>query len=177
MCKKYLSLLLFSIASFSCFAQPESVDSIDFKIDPLILLNNVNTIIDVKGKPNNIKKGEVVNRGIDLYKYNDFTLYVNENNGTIYAYEIYSPSLVTSRGINVGDSFKDILEMYPYTYKYESFTRCGPYDTNFKNYTHYVNYTLTYKEADDTAWKGKIITFFLKDDVITKIFIYQSEGC
>ncbi len=177
MCKKNLNLLLLLFSPFTCFAQPESVARDDFKIGSLILLNNVNTVINMKGKPNNIKKGEVVNKGINLYKYNDFTLYVGENNDTIYAYEINSPSLITTRGINIGDSFKDVLEIYPYSYKNKSFARCGPYDTNFNNYTHYVYYTLTYKEVDNSAWEGKIITFFLKDDVITKIFIYQGEDC
>ena len=162
--------------------QTTQLQHADFKIDSLILLNHINTVIADKGKPNSIEPGKGgMNGYYNLYKYDGFTIYVDKKDSLIYAFEIDSPEFTTYRGLNVGDSFEDIVAVHLYPFKSDSFLTCGPLDFNYRNGIDNVSYEIIYSNSKDKdsidKWQTQYMTLFLKDDIIIRIFIHQGSEC
>lgn len=169
--KKILKcFLLFLFVSEVNYGQSLSLN--DFKIGSISLNKSIWPVVKHYGKP--VNKDSI--DGYISYSYPDFTIWLDETNHKINAFQIIHPNIKASRGIAINDSVQKIIRLFGKPGETgEKFERpVGVYDFSFSDYSAYLDY---YYESNiyDSHYKEYYpwhIIFYLKENKIARILYF-----
>ncbi len=170
--KNIIKLFLILIVLFSIsFGQTLTRD--DFKVGAFDLDKPINSIIQKYGTPTHKSYPE----GDTAYSYKNFTVWVNESDNKINAFQIINSDFALTRCINIGDSLSKIIRLFKTPdeigIKFERLV--GPYDLKFSNYSSFVKYyfkTDKYEPHFDEYYHWYIV-FYLKEDKVVRVLYYK----
>jgi len=161
LCISFLSVLFATTFSFS-----QEFSKSDFIVSYIQLGSPVDSVAIHLGKAKKVKslKGE----GFTAHFYDHLTIWLNDADNEIWAFDISDSSFKTHRGLKVGDSVKKVEDLYgKRNWTVEKFERLGPYDYHFTNYSEATIYE--YRPDEDSAW---FIIFYIKQKKVVKILFY-----
>jgi len=94
--------------------------------------------------------------------YPHFVIWREATKGSVVALDVYDPSFETNRGLRIGDSVEKIEKLYGNrNWTVGHFSRVGPYDASFKEYTQATIFGASY-----------YLIFFTKNGKLVKILSY-----
>ena len=142
----------------------------DFQIGPIGLKIRYDSIVNIFGNPDSSKKNNDLWPDFTAHYFSKFVVWTNNQDQRIWTLDVYDSTLITNRGLKIGDSVNSIDRVYPtktFNIHQRMFNRVGPYDTSFINYSEYRLYD--YMPSDDEGW---VLILFTKNDILTKILFY-----
>jgi len=123
----------------------------DFFIKGLYYQADSATVVKAIGTPDSIKIITLSERypgGLSIWKYPDFSLYLNTMKALV-AIKMNHAGFLTAKGLGVGDSLNRIWELYGYSDR--------DYGLPFAGFSYYVNYndtTCIHFETEDGLVKS-----------------------
>ena len=162
--------LFLALSGFAPSAIGQRLGEQDFQVGALSLKLQVDSMVARMGHPDSTRTFLDEWEGFVAYYYPRLVIWVSKADSTIWTIDVYDSTLTTSRGVRIGNSVKLIDRVYPtkpiHTYS-NRFTRVGPYDDRFENYSEYRLYD--YMPAEDEGW---VLVLFTKDGILTKVLMY-----
>lgn len=160
------SILVVLLCSLS-LGYTQRLNRTDFKVGVLDLDVPFDSIVSLLGKRDSVKTFDKENDFNEwtAHYYQKMVVWRGNQDGKIWAFDIYDTSYITNRGLRVGDSIGKIEKLYGVReWVDKEFSRSGPYDYSFKDYSE-----VTILEYYDKGW---FFIVFTKGKEIVKMLFY-----
>jgi hypothetical protein len=165
---KRLLLCVALLISLASTGLGQRIGKPDMKIGCLILGEPFESVSAKLGRPDSVRTLDQEWRGFMAYYYPRLIVWTENQDKRICAIDIYDTSFVTARGLRLGDSTKKINTLYPTRGpERKKFSRVGPYDYTFKDYT-----SVTILENSIQEEEGWFMVMFTKNDRLVKMLYY-----
>jgi hypothetical protein len=159
-------LTLLNVSTYVSFGQ--RIAKPDLKVGALTLGASFDSIPASFGRPDSIKTFDQEWSDFTAHYYQKVIVWTKNQDRRIWAIDIYDRSLATYRGLRIGDSLDTIEKLYSKrNWIVPHFTRVGPYDYTFRDYTEATIYENSIQE--DEGW---FLILFTKKNRLVKMLFY-----
>ncbi len=119
------------------------------------------------GRPDSVRTFDQEWSAFAAHYYPRLIVWTNNQDNRIWAIDIYDKSFATARGLRIGDSTGKIRALYRKRWpERKEFSRAGPYDYTFKDYTG------VFILENSTEEEGWFLVLFTKNDRLVKMLYY-----
>jgi hypothetical protein len=165
---KRLLLCVALLISLASTGLGQRIGKPDMKVGFLTLGKPFDTVSAKLGRPDSLRTFDQEWSGFTAHYYPRLIVWTNNQDQRIWAIDIYDTSIATARGLRIGDSTKKINTLYPTRGpERKKFSRVGPYDYSFKDYTNV--FILENPIEEDKGW---FLVLFTKNDRLVKMLYY-----
>lgn len=157
-----LVIVVFALTFHISTGRSQELTPEDFRVGFFDLDAQFNSIAVHLGKPKRIEKADLDGDIYVGFYYPKLIVFKNNRTGRVSAFHIYDTSLVTDRGLKIGDSKTKIEKLYGKGVVHKRFGDIGPRHYSF----------LDYSEATEFKLGDYHVVFFTKAQRVVKMVFF-----